>query len=123
LVVLHPQFKRLRYFPADAGQQSARAGLRKAVEGLWQSRHTPKCGPDRSLVFLFADQDFGPNNEIVKFFKSVGRSIDLTKHNAKVALDDLKKIAKDPRNAPQVVGDVLDRGKAEAKRVLKRLFG
>jgi hypothetical protein len=113
-------FARVANVPSEAESDAAKKSLEDEVEAYWDKKH-PACGPTSATKILFAGQDFGPNNEIVKAVKriadAVSRQVELQKHNFEVAEEDLKKVVQDPREAPKVAGEIVKRGARELAKV------
>jgi hypothetical protein len=93
----------------------------KALQEKWIEEVTPKCPAKSASKFLFAGQDFGPNNEFVKALARIGRAAELAKHNAEVAWDDVGDVVNDPASAPKKAAEIAKRTIKEVDRVVERI--
>lgn len=123
---VRPQFELVRQKPDDKQLLADKARMLVEVEKTWQQTWAPRCPAKRAPVFLFAGQDFGPNNEIVKAVKRIldelSKQKDLQKHNVKVAVEDVKTVIKNPAEAPKVAANVAKRGLKETGKGAKKVI-
>lgn len=120
-LILETRFDRVSEMPNEADRKALLSGITAAVGEAWHRRYDPPPAKPRATVFLFAGQEFGPNNELVKIFKQIGEFADRTKHNAEVAWEDINRVARNPLKAPEVIHDVLGRTAKEAERAVQNI--
>jgi hypothetical protein len=120
-LILETRFDRVSEMPTEADRKALLSGITIAVGEAWHRRYDPPPAKPRATVFLFAGQEFGPNNELVKIFKQIGEFADRTKHNAEVAWEDISRIARNPLKAPEVIHDVLGRTARETERAVQNI--
>jgi hypothetical protein len=115
----------------DSKRNLAKHKAEQLLDEHWEKSFPSKCGPNRSPKFLFAGDDFGENNLLVKalvdFLSLLGRGFDeaerqkeLQKHNLKVAEQDLKDI-NDPLKAPEVTARIVGRSLRAAGKTAQQV--
>lgn len=92
-----------------------------AYEAEWDRTMSPACPAKSPSKFLFAGEEFGPNNEITKALQRIGRAAELAKHNTEVAWDDVETVVKDPTQAPAKAKEILKRTGRELERAGDRV--
>ncbi|MBM0106508.1 hypothetical protein JM946_17400 [Steroidobacter sp. S1-65] len=105
----------------EAGEGKLSEAALAALESAWGREVVPTCPAKPASKFLFAGQDFGPNNAAVKVLRDIGRSIGLTKHNAKIAWGDVETVIEDPGKAPEKVAEIAVRVGREVERAGERI--
>ena len=93
---------------------------RKSIEEAWKREVQPSCPEEKDVVFLFAGEDFGPNNEIVKALRAIADSVGKAGEILKISWDRVETVVKSPKEAPRIAGEVINDTVEEGKRVLKK---
>jgi hypothetical protein len=107
--------------PVIAFDPALAEGQTAALKSEWMRQVAPSCPSKSPSKFLFAGQDFGPNNEFVKALQRLARAAELTKHNAKVAWDDVETVVKDPSKLPAKAAEIVGRVGRELGRAGDRV--
>ena len=88
---------------------------------------------EKDAIFLFAGEDFGPNNEIVKALVAIRKGVEQADKILEISWDRIQTVVKDPKEAPTIAAEVLkDTGEVvveimddtfeEGKRFFRRIF-
>lgn len=106
---------------AAPSEVARRDEIQARAREQWRQEFAPDCPARRDVVFLLADQDFGPNNEIVKALKFLGDQVARQGHNLEVAWRDLETVLKDPRDVGKVAENIARRAGKELDRLKDRI--
>jgi len=79
-----------------------------AFQVAWEKATAPKCPPKPSSKVLFAGQDFGPNNELVKVLVALYTSVEKSAHIVKVSSERLLRAHLHPDEIPQISKEIAE---------------
>ena len=87
----------------------------------WKQQVQTTCPDKKDAIFLFAGQEFGPNNEIVKALAAISKAAKQAEHNVDVSWERIERVAKDPTKAPEVAGEVIDNVFRETGKAFRKI--
>ena len=89
---------------------------------VWSQEVQSDCPEKRDMVFLFAGEDFGPNNDLVKTITLVVEAVGITEEVAEISWEHIVRVVEDPREIPVVVAEIIDDLGRELDRIINDLF-
>lgn len=84
------------------------ASGRDALEKVWREEVQSECPEELGIVVLFAGEDFGPNNDVVKAMKVLAPAVELGTKTLGISWKNLVRVVENPEDVGPVAMDTLE---------------